>query len=262
MTTRSIVTANAGSGKTYLLANRLIRWMLEHARRSPEGNCGADAILAITFTRKAAGEILERVLRHLALGATDAASRERFSDPAMIGTATADEYRAVLSQVLDQLDRLSIGTIDGFFSRLARAFAAELGLPAEWTIASQDQDDAQRALALSRLLEAQPDAIWELVRMATDGAPKARLHDALLTELKVPLQLLDLGEQHAVGTAAWKPLCDDGVQFFAGAKLLTASAVKDAIAALQAAPLPITGKGTPHATWVKARQKLLVPCRR
>jgi ATP-dependent exoDNAse (exonuclease V) beta subunit len=163
----------------------------------------------------------------------------------------------VLSQVLDQLDRLSIGTIDGFFSRLARAFAAELGLPAEWTIASQDQDDAQRALALSRLLDAQPDAVWELVRMATDGAPKAKLHNALLTELKVPLQLLDLGEQHAVGTAPWKLLCNDGVQLFAGAKLLTASAVKDAIAALQAAPLPITGKGTPNATWVKARQKLL-----
>ncbi|MDI9411518.1 MAG: UvrD-helicase domain-containing protein, partial [Bacteroidia bacterium] len=154
---RSIVTANAGSGKTYLLANRLIRWMIESARRNG-GSCGAESILAITFTRKAAGEILDRVLRHLALGATSADSREQFEKPGMIGPATGAEYAAVLAQVLEHLDRLSIGTIDGFFSRLGKAFAAELGLPAEWTIASEDQDHAQRALALSKLLEAKPDA--------------------------------------------------------------------------------------------------------
>ncbi len=49
---RSIVTANAGSGKTYLLANRLIRWMIESARRNAGGDCDAESILAITFTRR------------------------------------------------------------------------------------------------------------------------------------------------------------------------------------------------------------------
>ncbi len=254
---RSIVTANAGSGKTYLLANRLIRWMIESARRSACGDCGAESILAITFTRKAAGEILDRVLRHLALGATSAASREQFEKPGMIGPATEAEYAAVLAQVLDHLDRLSIGTIDGFFSRLGKAFAAELGLPAEWTIASDDQDHAQRALALSRLLEAKPDAVWELVRMVTDGAPKARLHDALLTSIRTPLALLELADRHGVGDAPWHALTADHVQFFEGARLLSAADLEAALRDLAAAPVATTKTGTPDSRWVKGRNSLL-----
>jgi len=258
---RSIVTANAGSGKTYLLANRLIRWMIEAARRSG-GSCGAESILAITFTRKAAGEILDRVLRHLALGATSAESREQFEKAGMIGPATGAEYAAVLAQVLEHLDRLSIGTIDGFFSRLGKAFAAELGLPAEWSIASEDQDHAQRALALSKLLEAKPDAVWELVRMVTDGAPKARLHDALLTSIRTPLALLELADRHGVGDAPWHALTADHVQFFEGAQLLTAADLERALKDLSAAPLATTKTGTADSRWVKGRNTLLAAATR
>ena len=66
---RSIVIASAGSGKTYTLANRLIAWMVDRLR--VEGDPGCDRILASTFTHKAAGEILDRVLEHLAKGAID-----------------------------------------------------------------------------------------------------------------------------------------------------------------------------------------------
>ncbi|MBM4111222.1 MAG: hypothetical protein FJ254_07710 [Phycisphaerae bacterium] len=261
-THRSIVTANAGSGKTYLLANRLIRWMIESYRRTARGSCGADSILAITFTRKAAGEILDRVLRHLALGATCARSREQFEADGMIGPASAEEYAAVLAQVLDQLDRLSIGTIDGFFSRLGKAFAPELGLPTEWTIASEDQDHAQRALALSRLLETKPDAVWELVRMVTDGAPKARLHDALLKSIRTPLALLDLAERHGVGDSPWRALTADHIEFFKGAKLLSATELEAMLRDLAAAPLPMTNRGTPNGHWVKGRDSVLATATR
>jgi ATP-dependent exoDNAse (exonuclease V) beta subunit len=253
---RSIVTANAGSGKTYLLANRLIRWMIESARRSASSDCGAESILAITFTRKAAGEILDRVLRHLALGATSADSRKQFEGPGMIGAATQAEYASVLAQVLDHLDRLSIGTIDGFFSRLGRAYAPELGLPTEWTIASDDQDHAQRALALSRLLEAKPDATWEVVRMVTDGAPKARLHDALLKAIRTPLALLDVADRHGVADAPWQVLTADHVQFFEGARLLPAAELDEALRGLIAAPIPKTKSGTDDGRWSKARLEL------
>ena len=259
---RSIVTANAGSGKTYLLANRLIRWMIENLRRNADGSCSAESILAITFTRKASGEILDRVLRHLALGATSADSRKQFETPGMIGPATEAEYTAVLAQVLEHLDRLSVGTIDGFFSRLGRAYAAELGLPAEWTIASEDQDHAQRALALSQLLEAKPDAVWELVRMVTDGAPKARLHDALLTSIRTPLSLLELGERHGVGDAPWRVLTADHIEFFEGATLLTAAEIEATLRDLAAAPLPMTKSGSPNKNWVKGRNNLMTEATR
>ena len=74
-----IIRASAGTGKTFQLSNRFILLL----------NAGApvDQILATTFTRKAAGEILERVLERLATAATnDDAHRqlaEQLNDPSL-----------------------------------------------------------------------------------------------------------------------------------------------------------------------------------
>ncbi|MEY2840669.1 MAG: hypothetical protein RJB60_2968, partial [Pseudomonadota bacterium] len=58
-----VVEACAGAGKTWMLVSRIVRALLEGVEPSQ--------ILAITFTRKAAGEMRERLqglLRELALG--------------------------------------------------------------------------------------------------------------------------------------------------------------------------------------------------
>ena len=57
------VSANAGSGKTHVLTDRLLRLMLDGA--------APDRILALTFTRKAAGEFAERIFYRLAEAAAD-----------------------------------------------------------------------------------------------------------------------------------------------------------------------------------------------
>ena len=51
------VSASAGTGKTWLLVSRIIRILLAGAR--------PDAILAITFTRKAAAEMQSRLASRL-----------------------------------------------------------------------------------------------------------------------------------------------------------------------------------------------------
>ena len=58
---RSVVIANAGCGKTWTLSTRFARWCLDRLAR--EGKASPERILALTFTRKAAGEILEAVVQ-------------------------------------------------------------------------------------------------------------------------------------------------------------------------------------------------------
>jgi ATP-dependent exoDNAse (exonuclease V) beta subunit len=58
------IIANAGSGKTYRLTTRYIE-LLE--RQVP-----AERIVALTFTRKAAGEFLDAIFERLAEGSSSA----------------------------------------------------------------------------------------------------------------------------------------------------------------------------------------------
>ncbi len=109
-----IVQAPAGSGKTELLTQRILRLLA--VVEEPE------QVLAITFTRKAAGEMRQRLL-----GALRSASR----DPAPEGPPHKVESwrlaQAVLEQdrrcqwsLLDSPGRLEIRTMDSFNARLVR----------------------------------------------------------------------------------------------------------------------------------------------
>ena len=116
-TQRSVVVeACAGSGKTWLLASRIVRLLLE--------GVAPGEILAITFTRKAAREIEERVvgwLRELATGSDaqlDTFLRER-------GLGTDDRLRrsarALYEQVLTAQPPLTVNTFHGWFLQLIEA---------------------------------------------------------------------------------------------------------------------------------------------
>ena len=64
---RRLIRASAGTGKTYQLTNRYISKLIHGT--SP------DEILAVTFTRNAAAEILDRVLVRLAAAADSEEAR-------------------------------------------------------------------------------------------------------------------------------------------------------------------------------------------
>lgn len=59
-----LVIAGAGSGKTQTLSFRFL-YLLDHARRLFGRDLAPDEILCLTFTKKAAGEIANRVERHI-----------------------------------------------------------------------------------------------------------------------------------------------------------------------------------------------------
>lgn len=60
-----IITASAGTGKTYRLSVEYIRILLNHLDKFHDFNL--DSILVLTFTKKATAEIRERINEHLAL---------------------------------------------------------------------------------------------------------------------------------------------------------------------------------------------------
>jgi ATP-dependent exoDNAse (exonuclease V) beta subunit len=155
-----VLRASAGSGKTHQLTNAFLRIALSH---SP-GHVGESArrALAVTFTRKAAGEILHRILERLALAATHD-SKLRELNQSLTTTLTRPQALTALHQLAAQLHRLSVGTLDGFLHRAGMAFRHELGLPTHAQLA--DEADPRIAeLRRRALLDTLSDhALHELV---------------------------------------------------------------------------------------------------
>jgi ATP-dependent exoDNAse (exonuclease V) beta subunit len=154
------IRASAGSGKTFQLTGRYLRLLLAGER--PE------RILATTFTRKAAGEILGRVLVRLGRAATsdDVAARlgEELGQPVRRADAGA-----LLLRLASELHRLRISTIDAFFGGLARSFAPELGLPPGWAIGDEVSEETLRTRAIVALLDEDPERVLTLLRLLRGG---------------------------------------------------------------------------------------------
>ncbi|MCO6413361.1 MAG: UvrD-helicase domain-containing protein [Thiogranum sp.] len=126
------VLASAGTGKTWQLVARLTRLLLRGAR--------LDSILAITFTRKAAGEMQARLserLREL-LEADDAQLVELLEQ---IGEtpapAVCDKARKLLEHWLRSEQPLRTTTFHSFCQELLQRFPLEAGLPPGFELAEQ-----------------------------------------------------------------------------------------------------------------------------
>jgi ATP-dependent exoDNAse (exonuclease V) beta subunit len=72
---------------------------------------------------------------------------------------------------------MQIGTIDGYFHRIASAMPEEVGLPPDWTMGEDREIEILRAEAAARVL-AEPDAA-QLVALLEAGAPKASVVDSI-----------------------------------------------------------------------------------
>ena len=129
-----LVRASAGTGKTYRLTARLLRILLQGA--SPE------TILATTFTRKAAGEILDRVLVTLANAADEdnPAALEELRSQVELPSLPRTTCLQLLNRLLRNIHRLRICTLDSLFAQLARSFPFELGLPPAWRLTDEIEE--------------------------------------------------------------------------------------------------------------------------
>ena len=152
--TSAWISAHAGSGKTHALVSRIVKLLLL--------GVPAERITAITYTRAAAAEMRERVVRQLRelMLATDAICRERCA--ALLGRApSAQEFTRARGLFIQLLNSPSGGveltTIHGFCQQLLRAFPLEANVPPYFTVL--DETEAQLLIhrASQRLFDADED---------------------------------------------------------------------------------------------------------
>ncbi|MEO7730172.1 MAG: UvrD-helicase domain-containing protein, partial [Kofleriaceae bacterium] len=173
-----IVEASAGTGKTTLVVERLVELLAPRDGRAP---MPIDRIAAITFTRKAAGELRvrtrQRILAQLAA-----------SDP-------ASPRAAALRDALAGVDTAEIGTIHGFADRLLRSWPAQARLDPRYEL---DEDDARLAEECFQVLvhAAETRGLDELLR----ASPAAeRVEEGITTILDIQragLRLRSLETEH------------------------------------------------------------------
>jgi ATP-dependent helicase/nuclease subunit A len=141
--TSAFVAASAGSGKTKLLTDRLLRLLLAGTR--PE------KILCLTYTKAAAAEMAIRLNRRLGhwVVLADAALDAELAGLAVAATsANRDLARRLFADVLDLPGGMRIETIHAFCQSLLRRFPLEARLSPHFELA--DEVDAEARLRDSR----------------------------------------------------------------------------------------------------------------
>src|SRR4051812_6396099 len=150
----AFVSANAGSGKTHVLVQRVIRLLLDGV--PPE------KILCITFTKAAAANMAERVFTTLGHWVTldDAALDAAIRDA---GIARPDaklrnRARELFACALETPGGLKVQTIHALCTRLLQQFPFEANVPARFTVLDErDQAEMMERANLKVLLDASQD---------------------------------------------------------------------------------------------------------
>ena len=143
--TNFLVEAGAGSGKTTALVSRMVALVRT-------GTAAVHEIAAVTFTRKAAGELRQRF--------QEALEKDRLAPE-----RTPDQHRS-LDRALQDIDQAFMGTIHAFCARLLRERPLEAAVDPAFAETTAAEANAQAARFWSLHLE----------RLATQG-------DAILGEL-------------------------------------------------------------------------------
>lgn len=162
------VTANAGSGKTEVLVQRVMRLMLDGA--PPE------EILCLTYTKAAAAEMTNRVFERLGGWITldDDALAARIADltDAAPTSAMMRRARRLFADALETPGGLKIQTIHAFCERLLHLFPFDANAPAHFDVldeaAQADMIDDAIAAIISGRAEGREQTVDAFARVAED----------------------------------------------------------------------------------------------
>lgn len=220
------ILASAGTGKTYQLSVRLARLLM--LGKQPE------EIVALTFTRAAAGEFYLRTLQRLKEAATDPAKRRAIcgvhpvdqpspvdrENPLVLdpGRFPPEAFAARLRELVLTSDRLLLSTLDSFFVRLVNQFALELGLETSRPVTVPEQEAPALAEGAMRTMLAELEAEGLLDQLGAqlndyvDGQAAGNPTETLLELARTHHEFLTLardeatwGEPEAIWPGASRP---------------------------------------------------------
>ena len=130
-----ILSASAGSGKTYRLAYKFVHDTIKNYHTKPYLY---RAILAVTFTNKATEEMKSRILREINTLIVSPSQSSYMSDLKRDLSLTEQQIieraQSLQSKILHDYSRFTVLTIDKFFQRILRAFIKELGIDLNYNI--------------------------------------------------------------------------------------------------------------------------------
>lgn len=153
----TVIEASAGTGKTFSLVTRLLRLIFDGVE--PE------RIVALTFSRMAAGEIFNSFIERLSKAADDpkvaAAESQRLGR-----NLSAADFGAMLRKVIAHQHLSLIGTLDSFLMRIVRMIPLELGFGGEVSVMSDYRSPVERDRLVADMLMLDSEDAKEVFREA------------------------------------------------------------------------------------------------
>lgn len=255
-----MILASAGSGKTYQLTNRYIGLMAMQLQA--ERPVTPERIIAVTFTRKAAGEFFDSILEKLAEAARDPAEAPKLDTGDAMARAVEslgrEEFTRLLRLFISRMPRLFLGTLDSFYSNVLRSFPSEFGLAGDFEILDPHLEelarrDVYRSVFQRRFgpggnapderVDAAQREFLEAFRQATFGKEESRIRrelDQFVSDLHgIYLEAPD-GERWGRERAIWPDGCP-----FLGEKAELEKDFDELFALFRAADDPDGGKDAP-----------------
>ncbi|MFQ6553763.1 double-strand break repair helicase AddA [Aestuariibius insulae] len=205
------LAANAGSGKTRVLTDRVARLLLDGVE--------PQRILCLTYTKAAASEMQNRLFRRLGEWAmlprpALEASLRQLGVTTRIDADRIAEARRLFARAIETPGGLKIQTIHSFCAALLRRFPLEAGVSPGFVEMDERSARQLRLTVLERLAEDAPEVVGALMMQVTGGDI-----DDLMQQIVSKAELFEDGDVDAAlrgalglsGTATLQDLIDEVV---------------------------------------------------
>ena len=189
----AFVSANAGTGKTKVLTDRVLRLLLEGAV--------ADGILCVTYTRAAAAEMRNRISRQLARWAvvSTADLRDELAERGMANPSqdVLARARRLFAEILDNDQGPRVETVHSFCQSILGRFPIEAGIAPHTSLADEAEQESLRAAARAAVMRTSDPDINRAVMRLAEQINEDQLRDVLASFVQNETRLgaADLGDR-------------------------------------------------------------------